>query len=31
MNAFDMFDPVACELDAMRRMGEAEEAKHDCE
>jgi hypothetical protein len=31
MSVFDMFDPVACELDAMRRKGEAEEAKHDCE
>lgn len=31
MSAFDMLDPMACELDTMRRKGEAEEAKHDCE
>lgn len=31
MNAFDMFDPMIYELDAKRRAGEAEEAKHDCE
>lgn len=30
MNIFDMLDPIACELDAKRRAGEAEEAKHDC-
>ena len=31
MNVFDMIDPIACELEAKRRAGEAEEAKHDCE
>ena len=30
MNAFDMFDPIACDLEARRKTGEAEEAKHDC-
>ncbi len=30
MNVFDMLDPITCELDARRRAGEAEEAKHDC-
>ena len=30
MNAFDMLDPIACDLEARRRAGEAEEAKHDC-
>jgi len=30
MNALDMFDPIASDLEARRRAGEAEEAKHDC-
>ena len=30
MTAFDMLDPIACDLEARRRAGEAEEAKHDC-
>jgi len=30
MNVFDMLDPIACDLEARRRAGEAEEAKHDC-
>ena len=27
---YDMFDPIATELDRLRAAGEAEEAKHDC-
>lgn len=30
MNAFDMLDPISCDLEARRRAGEAEEAKHNC-
>ena len=30
MTAFDMLDPIASDLEAKRRAGEAEEAKHDC-
>lgn len=30
MTAFDMLDPIARVLEARRRAGEAEEAKHDC-
>lgn len=30
MNIFEMMDPITYELDAKRRAGEAEEAKHDC-
>lgn len=31
MSDFDMFDPMARELDEMRARGEAEERKHNCE
>ena len=30
MDRFDMLDPIACDLEARRRAGEAEEAKRDC-
>lgn len=30
MNIFEMMDPITYELDAKRRAGETEEAKHDC-
>ena len=31
MSGFDIFDPMAMELDAMFREAEAEEQRHDCE
>ena len=31
MDVIDMMlDPTVCELDRLRRQGEAEESKHDC-